>query len=78
MTIIVEGTHISLLRYIMGKRVQINTDRMQATPLAREVLRVAVMQTAATYIGRSQGTVAQWVDLRPIFEVYTQDPGLKG
>ena len=31
-----------------------------------------------TYIGRHQSTVAQWVDLPPLFEVCTREKGYKG
>ena len=31
-----------------------------------------------TYIGRLHATVAQWVDLRPIFEVCAGETGYKG
>ena len=44
----------------------------------REVLRAAVMQTGATYIGLRQGVVAQWVSLRPIFELYYGSQGYRG
>ena len=36
------------------------------------------MQTAATYIGKSQGTGTQWVALRPIFEVCEQEQCFEG
>ena len=36
------------------------------------------MHTASTYIGRSQGKVAQWVTLHLIFEVYTYDKCFEG
>ena len=32
----------------------------------------------ATYIGGRKGTVLQWVDLRPIFEVYVWEKRFKG
>ena len=31
-----------------------------------------------TYIGRRQETVAQWVALRPLFEVCTREKGYEG
>ena len=31
-----------------------------------------------TYIGIRQGTVAQWVTLRPIFEVHAREKGYEG
>ena len=42
------------------------------------MLRASGIQTAATYIFLRQGTVAQWVDLRPVFEVYSREKGFKG
>ena len=42
------------------------------------VRELAGTQSAMTYIGRRQGTVAQWVALRPIFEVYTGEKGYEG
>ena len=44
-----------------------------------EVLReAAVIKLEMTYIESLQGTLAQWVVLRPIFEVYTRDKGYEG
>ena len=51
MTMMVERTRVSFLRYIIGKRERINTDVMWETPASGEELRAAVMQTEATYIG---------------------------
>ena len=42
------------------------------------MLRSAEMKTEATYIDRRQGTVTQWVDLRPIFEVFSRDTESSG
>ena len=42
-----------------------------------EVLREDGVQTSATYIGRGQGIVEQWVDLHPIFEVCAQEQGFE-
>ena len=42
---------------------------------AGEVLRASRMRTSATYIVQSQGAVAQWVDLHPIFEVCAREQG---
>ena len=48
------------------------------TPVARGVSRAAGMQTEATYINHRYGMGAQWVTLRPIFEVCAHDTGFKG
>ena len=36
------------------------------------------MKLAMTYIGRRQATVAQWVALRPLFEVCAREKGYEG
>ena len=36
------------------------------------------MQKPDTYIIRNKGTVTQWVDLRPIFEVFAREQGFEG
>ena len=74
----VEGNHITSLRNITGKKEHINADGMLETPEAKEVLRESETKTASTYIGRRQGTVAQWMDLRPIFEVCAWEPWFVG
>ena len=37
------------------------------------MLKAAGTQHIRTYIDRRQATVVQWVDLRPIFEVFAQE-----
>ena len=72
-----EGTHVVFLSQIKRKRYQRTTDRIWETPEAGEVLKASRMQTSGTYIGRRQGTVAQWVVLQPIFEVCAQEQGFE-
>ena len=62
----------------MGKRERRNTYGMWATTGTRDVLRADGMQTAATYIRRSQGTVVQWVDTLLIFKVCAWEKGFEG
>ena len=71
----VEGTHIGLLRQITGKRARRLGDGTWETPGAEEVREVAQTQSAMTYIGRRQATVAQWVALRPLFGVFAREKG---
>ena len=59
----VESTHVGFLFNITGKRVRRQADGLWETSAAKEVLRVARMQSATTYIGRRKATVAQWVSL---------------
>ena len=77
MTSTVEVNHISFLKQIMGDKAQRNIEGTWVTPASGEVLREYGAQTAATYIRRRQVTVAQWVDLIPIFEVFAQEQGFK-
>ena len=60
----VESTHVGFLFNITGKRVRWQADRLWETSAAKEVLRVARMQSATTYIGRRKATVAQWVSFK--------------
>ena len=48
------------------------------TPWAEVVRKAVGTQSAMTYIGRRQGTVAQWVALRLIFKVCARDTGYEG
>ena len=75
MTRTVEVTHAGFLRKITGNKAWRNTNGMQEILAAGEVLRAAGMHKEATYISRSQGTVLQWVDLHPIFDVCSQEQG---
>ena len=66
----VEGTHMGFLRQITGKRARSISDRTWEKPGLEVVQEAAVTQSDMTYIGIRHATVVQWVDLRPIFEVY--------
>ena len=48
------------------------------TPSAKVVQELAVTQSAMTYIGKTQGTVEQWVVLWPIFEVCAGEKSYEG
>ena len=39
---------------------------------------LAGTQSVMNYIGRQQATVSQWVELKPIFEVYAGEKGHRG
>ena len=53
-------------------------DRTWKTPGVEVLRETAVTQLEITYIGILQATVAQWVALRPIFEVCAEDKGCEG
>ena len=72
------GIRVGFLKQITGEQSWQNPDRAWMTPEAGEVLGEAEMQLVAMYIGHRYGTVTQWVDLRPIFEVYARYQGYRG
>ena len=51
---------------------------MWETPGAEVVREATGMQSAMSYIGRQQSTMAKWVVLRPIFEVCKGNKGYEG
>ena len=65
----VYGTHVGFQRQVVGKRARRSPYGVWETG---EVLRAAGIQTTATYIGRIQGMVARWVNIRPIFKLCAQ------
>ena len=78
MEIMVEGNNIGFLIQITGKRARRKANRMWYIPAAEEVREAVLNQLDATYIGRIQGTVAQWVALWKIFEVCARETGYEG
>ena len=73
-----EGTHIGLLRQITGKRARRLGDGTWKTPGAEVVREAAGTQSAMTYIGIRQATVAQWVVLRSLFKMCAREKGYEG
>ena len=61
------------MRQIKEKRARREADGTWVTPKVELVREAAGTQSEITYIRRIQGTVAQWVALRPIFEVCVRD-----
>ena len=74
----VEGTYMGFLIHITGKKALRKADGTWVTPRAELVWEVERTQSEMTYIGRRQGTMAQWVVLRPIFQVCTKGKGYEG
>ena len=74
----IEGTHTEFLINITGKRAKQLVDGTGEIPGAEGIQEAAGTQSARIYIERRQATVAQWVALRPLFEVckrYTRYEG---
>ena len=74
----VEGTHTGFLRQITRYRKQRKSYGTWVTPRVEVFQEAAVTQLEMTYIGRRQGMAAQWMALRPIFEVYAREKGYEG
>ena len=65
-----EGAHGGFLRYILGKMSVRQKDRTWKCVASQKVLKKIVTQSLVDYIDRRQATVAEWVALRPILEVF--------
>ena len=67
--------NVGLLRWITGKTAVQQEDMTWGQVAADKVLEKAVTQPLGTYIYRRQVTVTEWVDLRPIFDVFAKETG---
>ena len=65
-----EGVHVGLLKQIMGQRSVRKRDGTWQCVEAEKVLKKAGTQSLGEYIDKQQATAAEWVELRPILEVY--------
>ena len=74
----VEGIHKKFLQMITEKRDKHLGDGEWETPGAEGIQEVAGTHPDMIYIERRQATVAQWVALRPLFEVCAKDTGYEG
>ena len=74
----IEGTRTELLKMITRKRAKQFEDGTWETPGAEGVREAVGTQSARTYIEQRQATVAQWVALRPLFEVCARETGYEG
>ena len=74
----IEGMHTEFLKIIMAKRVKQLEDGTWKTPGAEDIREAAGNESAGIYVERQQTTVAQWVALRPLFEVCARETGYEG
>ena len=70
---IVEGTHIRFLRQITGKQARRTVEGMWVTPKVEVVQESLGSQSVMAYIGRTHETVAQWMEMCPIFDVCVRE-----
>ena len=73
-----EGVHMGFLRQVTRLKAKRLKDGSWQKVASDRVLQGAGTQPLQTYIGRRQATVAEWVALRPIFEVYAKETGYEG
>ena len=73
-----EGVHVGLLRQVTRLKVKRLKDGPWQKLASDRVLQGEGTQPLQTYIGRRQATVAEWVSLRPIFEVCAKETGYEG
>ena len=64
-----EGLHVVLLRQVTGMKAISKKDNSWRKAASDSVLQKKGTQPLQTYINSRQKTVAEWVYLRPIFEV---------
>ena len=74
----IEGTHTEFLQEITGKRAKQLEDGTWEMPGAEGIREAAGTWSERTYIERRQETVAQWVALRPLFQVCAKETGYEG
>ena len=64
-----ECVHVVFLQQVIGNKMQRIGDNSWLRVALESVLQVAGTKPIKTYIYKRQATVAEWVDLRPIFGV---------
>ena len=73
-----KGFHISFLRQVTGMKGRRLGDETWRHEEAEKVLQAAGTKHIWGYINRRQATVAEWVVLRPIFEVFEKEIRYEG
>ena len=68
-----EGVHVGFLRQITGQRAVQQEDGTWRQVASEKVLEKSGTQYLGTYIDRRQATVAEWVALCPILELYDRE-----
>ena len=73
-----EGAHLIFLRQVTQKQERQRRDGSRHKVTEEAVLQGAGTQSLRTYVDRRQATVAEWVALRPIFDVSVRETGYEG
>ena len=73
-----KGLHVGFLQQVTGMKARRIGGKTWTKEGPYRVLRVAGTKLLQEYIENRQVTLAEWVDLRPIFEVCAKETGYKG
>ena len=74
----VERNHMGLLCQITGNQSRQKEYGVWETRATEEALQTKGMQSASKYIGCREATVAQWVTMCPLLEVYVREISYEG
>ena len=72
------GMHVIFLRQVTCKKATRKRDGFWRLVTAEAVLKRAGTQSLKTYVDRREATLEDWVALRTIFDVSTQETGYEG
>ena len=73
-----EGVHVGFLRQVTGMKARRLGEKNWTKEGPDRVLQAAGTKSLREYIDKRQATVAEWVALRPIFEVCAKETGYEG
>ena len=69
----IEGVNVGFLRQMTGMKAQRLGYEAWKNEGVDRVIQLAGTKPIREYINKSQATVAEWVALRPIFEVFAKE-----
>ena len=69
---------MGLLRQVTGNNARRKKDGSWRRAASGRVIQEVGMKPLQTYIDQRQATLSEWMDLRPIFEVWVKETGYKG
>ena len=73
-----EVVHMGFLQQVTKSKTKLLRDELWQKSEAKKVLQGVDTQPLQTYLEKRQAIVAEWVVLRPIFDVCARDTGYEG
>ena len=73
-----EEVHVGLPRQITGQKAKRQRDENCQIEASEKVLKEAGNQSLGAYIDKWQATVAEWVALKPILDIFDKKTGYEG